>query len=246
MIRLVNAELLKLRTTRLLLWLGLLILALEVLVITLHVFKDSLASLAGPHQQRDIVGIASVSALISLILGIVASAGEFTHGTIGQTFLVAPVRERVVAAKVVAAAIAGAVLALGSCGFAWGLTALLLRSRSVPVHLGSGTALRLVLGITLAGACTGAFGIGFGSLLRRQTAAVVVALVWLLVGEPLLSVAGVERYGPGHVVASVVEAAAGDQGSDLLDFGPGLAVALLYVAVAGTAGAVVLRRSDIT
>ena len=215
---LVSAELLKLRTTRLLLWLGLLIVALEVLVISLHVSKDSLASLAGPHHQRDIVGSASVSALISLILGIVA----------------------------VAAAIAGAVLALGSCAFAWGLTALLLRSRSVPVHLGSGRSLRLVLGITLAAAFTGAFGIGFGSLLRRQSAAIVVALVWLLVGEPLLGVAGVERYGPGHVVASIVEAAAGDQGSDVLAFAPGLAVALLYIAVAGGAGAVVLRRTDIT
>jgi ABC-2 type transport system permease protein len=224
--------------------LGLLILALEVLVISLHVFQDSLASLAEPHQQRDVVSIAAVSALISLILGIVVSAGEFTHGTIGQTFLVAPVRERVLGAKVLATAVAGAVLGLASCAFAWALGALLLKARSVPVHLFSGTALRLVLGIALAAAFTGAFGIGFGSLLRRQTAAIVIALVWLLVGEPLLGVAQVERYGPGHIVASIVEA--GDQGSDLLAFGPGLAVAVVYVAVAGGLGAAVLRRTDIT
>ena len=93
-------------------------------------------------------------------------------------------------------------------------------------------------------AFTGAFWICFGSLLRRQTAAIVIALVWLLVGEPLLGVAQVERYGPGHIVASIVEA--GDQGSDLLAFGPVLAVALVYVAVAGGLGAAVLRRTDIT
>ncbi|HEY6837035.1 MAG TPA: hypothetical protein VI142_11385 [Gaiellaceae bacterium] len=242
--RLVNAELLKLRTTRLLLWLGLLILGLEILVITIHAFQDSLDSLAGPRQQRDVVSIAAVSALISLILGIVASAGEFTHGTIGQTFLVAPVRERVLGAKVGAAAIAGAALGLASCAFAWGYAALLLRSRSVPIHLASGASLRLVLGTALAAAFTGAFGIGFGSLLRRQTAAIVIALVWLLVGEPLLGVAHVDRYGPGHVVASLFEA--GNQGSDLLAFGAGIGVALVYVAVAALLGGSSLRRADIT
>ena len=76
-------------------------------MISLHVGKDSLFSLGEPRQQRDVVSIAAVSALISLILGIVASAGEFAHGTIGQTFLVAPVRERVAAAKLIAGAFAG-------------------------------------------------------------------------------------------------------------------------------------------
>jgi len=242
--RLVGGELLKLLTTRLLLWLGLLIVALEALVISLHVSQDSLDSLAGPHNQRDLVSIAAVSALISLILGIVASAGEFTHGTISQTLLVAPVRERVVGAKLAASAAAGALLGIVSCAFAWGLAALLLRARSVPLHLGSGSSLRLALGTILAAALTGAFGIGFGCLLRRQTAAIVIALVWLLVGEPLLAVAHGERYGPGHVVASVVEG--GNQSSDLLGFGAGLALGVAYVAVAGTLGGAALRRVDIT
>lgn len=244
MTRLVRAELLKVRTTRLLMWLGLLILALELLVISLHVSKDSFDSLTEPRNQRDIVSIAAVSALISLILGIVSSAGEFAHGTIGHTFLVAPVRERVAAAKVAAAAVAGGALALASCAFAWVFAALLLSGRSVPIHLWSGSTLRVVPGTVAAAAITGAFGVGFGSLVRRQTGAIVISLIWLLVGEPLLGVAGVEKYGPGHVVASVVEA--GNQGSGLLGFGAGLAVALVYVAVAGLLGGDVLRRSDIT
>jgi ABC-2 type transport system permease protein len=242
--RLVQAELLKVRTTRLLLWLGLLILALEVLVIALHVSQNSLAELAEPRNQRDVVSIAAVSALISLILGIVASAGEFANGTIGHTLLVAPVRERVAAAKLAAAALAGAGLALAACIVAWVLAALLLKARSVPVHLGSGSSLRLVAGIVLASAIAGALGVGFGSLLGRQTAAIVIALVWLLVGEPLLGIANLERYGPGHAIASVVEA--GNQGSDLLGFGAGLGLALVYAAVAGVLGALALSRADIT
>jgi ABC-type transport system involved in multi-copper enzyme maturation permease subunit len=180
-----------------------------------------------------------------LILGIVASAGEFTHGTIGQTFLIAPVRERVAAAKLIAGAFAGLVLALIACAFAWGLAAVLLSVRSVPLHLGSGGAARIAVGTILAAALTGAFGIGLGALLRRQTAAIVIALIWLLVGEPLLlGIAGVERYGPGRVIASVVEA--GNQSSDLLSFGAGLGVALVYVVIAGALGTLSLSRADIT
>jgi len=242
--RLVSAELLKLRTTRLLLWLGLLILGLEVLVIALHVSQNSVSELAQARSQRDVVSIAAVSALISLILGIVASAGEFASGTIGHTFLVAPVRERVAAAKLVAVAFAGAVLAFAACVFAWALAALLLKARSVPVHLGSGSSLRLVAGIVLAAAIAGALGVGYGSLLRRQTAAIVVALVWLLVGEPLLGIASADPYGPGRVIASVVEA--GNQGSELLSFDRGLVLALIYLAVAGVLGTLALRRADIT
>src|SRR6186713_2997997 len=105
--RLLRSELLKLVTTRLLLWLGLMVLALEVLVIALHVSQDSLASLAEPRTQRDVISIVGVAALVALLVGVVASAGEYGHGTISHTFLVAPMRERVVAAKLVACAVAG-------------------------------------------------------------------------------------------------------------------------------------------
>ena len=243
MTRLFRAEILKVLTTRLLLWLGLLVIAFEVLVIALHVGHDSLDSLASEGNQRDAVSIAAVSVLISLILGIVASAGEYTHGTINHTLLVAPVRERVAAAKLAAAALAGAFLALVSFAFAWTLATLLLSARSVPLHLFTQATLRLMLGTVLAAALAGALGVVVGLLLRRQTAAIVVALVWLLVGEPLLAIAGAERYGPGHAIASVVEA--GRQGSDLLGFGGGLAVALLYAVVAGTVGTIAMKRSDV-
>jgi ABC-type transport system involved in multi-copper enzyme maturation permease subunit len=243
MTRLLRAELLKLTTTRLLLWLGLLIVALEVLVIALHVAQDQLDSLAQPNSQRDVVSIAAAAALISLILGIVASTGEFVHGTISHTFLVSPVRERVAAAKVLVVALVGALLAALAAVFAWVFAALLLALRSVPNHLSDGGTVRLLLATILAAAITGALGVGFGSLLRRQTAAIVIALIWLLIGEPLLAIAHVDRYGPGHAVASVVEA--GQQGSDLLGFGAGLGLALLYAGGAAVLGAISLKRADI-
>jgi ABC-type transport system involved in multi-copper enzyme maturation permease subunit len=242
--RLVRAEVLKLRTTRLLLWLALLIVGLELLVISLDVANNTIDELGQAHNQRDYVGIAAVSALISLILGIVASSGEYAHGTISHTFLVTPVRERVVAAKLGSAALAGAALAVFSAAFAWGFTALLLSARSVPLHLGSRIALYLLLGTIGAGAITGALGVGLGAVLRRQTAAVVLALVWLLVAEPLLAIGHVQKYAPGHAVAAVVEA--GANGSDVLSFWPGLALALAYTAGFAILGGVVVKRADVT
>lgn len=224
--------------------LGLLILGLEVLVISLGVSQRGLDELHRASTQRDVVGIAAVSALISLILGIVSSAGEYAHGTISHTFLVMPVRERVVAAKVVSAALAGAALALFSAAFAWGFAALLLSARSVPLHLGSRVALYLLLGTIGAAAIAGALGVGLGAVLRRQTAAVVIALVWLLVAEPLLAIAGIQKYAPGHAVAAVVEA--GANGSDVLSFWPGLALALAYTVGFAVVGGAAVKRADIT
>jgi ABC-2 type transport system permease protein len=244
MSRLVGAEVLKLVTTRLLLWLGVLLVGLEVLVIALHVSQDSLASLAEARNQRDVVSIASVSALIALIVGIVLSAGEYAHGTAASSFLVAPVRERVVAAKLVVGALAGAVLAAVAAAFGWALAALLLSLRSVPLHLGSGAALRLLFGTVLAAALAGAIGVGFGSISRRQTGAIVFGFVWLLVIEPLLGIAGVQRYAPGHALASVVEG--GNQGSDLLSFGAGLGLALAYALGFAVLGALAVKGSDVS
>ena len=244
MSRLVAAEALKVVTTRLLLWLGLLLVGLELLVIALHVSQDSLGSLAEARNQRDVVSIAAVSALIALIVGIVLAAGEYAHGTAAPTFLVAPMRERVVAAKLVVGALAGAVLAAAACAFAWGLAALLLSLRSVSLHLGSGAVLRVLLGTILAAAIAGAMGVGFGSVTQRQTGAIVFAFIWLLVVEPLLAIAGIERFAPGHALASVVEG--GTQGSDLLSFGAGLALSVGYVLGFAILGALVVRGSDVT
>jgi ABC-2 type transport system permease protein len=242
--RLVHAEVLKLVTTRLLLWLGLLVLGLAILVISLNVSQDSASHAATPDAQRSIVSFAAVSALIALIVGIVASAGEYAHGTAAHTFLVTPVRERVVASKAVAAAIAGLALGLFASVACWALLALWLAGRSLPLHLFTRGMLDLFLGILGAAALTGAIGVGFGSVVRRQTAAIVVALVWLLVGEPLLSVAGVQQYAPGHAIAAVVNA--GQHSSELLDLGPGIAVAVAYALVLGIAGTVLVDRDDVT
>ena len=71
MIRLIRAELVKLSTTRLFLWLGLLIVALSGFVTTITVLSTDKLSLATLNQQRSLVQFAAVGAIIALIVGIV-------------------------------------------------------------------------------------------------------------------------------------------------------------------------------
>ncbi len=244
MIRLLRAELLKLRTTRLLLWLGLLIVALVALVVSLNAAQDTAFDLAQAGPQRDLFSISAASAVIAVILGIVSSAGEYAHKTAAQTFLVTPVRERVVVAKVLAAMVAGVALAAFAEAAAFGLAALWIVGKSAPFLLATHDILLLALGTLAAGALAGAIGAGFGAVVRRQTAAIVVALVWLLVGEPLLGIANGQRYAPGHTIAAVVEA--GRHNGELLRFWPGVIVALVYATAFALAGAIAVARSDVT
>jgi len=242
--RLLHAELLKATTTRILLWLALLIVGLIVLLVSLTAANNPADELAQPGHQRDLVSFAAVSALIALILGIIISAGEFAHGTIGQTFLVAPARERVVAAKLVTGAVAGLALAAFAEACALGMTALWVSGKSVSAHLGTHDMAYLVLGIPVAGAIAGAIGVGLGSLLRRQTGAIVLALIWLLVGEPVLAISGIQRYAPGHAIAAVVDA--GRHSGELLHFWPGFLLALFYAALLGLLGTFAVAGTDVT
>jgi len=243
-IRLVRAELAKLSTTRLFLWLGLLIVALSGFVTTITVLSDDESSLATLSQQRSLAQFAAVGAIIALIVGIVMSSGEYAHGTIAHTFLVSPVRPRVTAAKLIAGAIVGVLVA----GFAelvtWTIAAAWISGKSLPFLLDSRRILETYLGILGAGALAAVLGVGLGALLRRQTAAIVLALIWLLVGEPVVSIAGIQEYAPGHAIAAV--AVAGERSGELLGLWPGLLVALVYLAGFAAAGAVAMNRSDVS
>jgi ABC-type transport system involved in multi-copper enzyme maturation permease subunit len=243
-IRLVRAELVKLSTTRLFLWLGLLMVALSGFVTTITVLSTDELSLATLDQQRSVAQFAAAGAIIALIVGIVLAAGEYAHGTIAHTFLVSPVRLRVVAAKLIAGAIVGVLVT----GFAelvtWTIAAAWISGRSVPFLLDSRPVLDTYLGILGAGALAAVLGVGLGAVLRRQTAAIVIALVWLLVGEPVLSIAGIQEYAPGHAIAAV--AVAGERSSELLGLWPGLLVALVYGIAFAAAGAVAMERTEVS
>ena len=108
-------------TTRLLLWLGLLLIAFEVLVIALHVGHDSLGVAGGGAEPaRHRLDRGGLGADLADPRNRSRRRRVHARDDCSHTLLVAPVRERVVAAKLAGAALAGAALALVSVVFAWG------------------------------------------------------------------------------------------------------------------------------
>jgi ABC-type transport system involved in multi-copper enzyme maturation permease subunit len=120
--------------------------------------------------------------LIVLVLGIMVVTTEFFHQTATTTFLTTPHRSAVVGAKLVAAALLGAVIWLFSVIITVPATALYLASRDLNGALGDAAVLR-ALGLNLLAYVLWAiFGVGFGVLLRSQIAATVTGIILYLAG----------------------------------------------------------------
>src|SRR4051812_1876836 len=105
MIALIRAELLRMRTTRLALWMILgtamgVVLAVGAAIASAG--RDGFPALDTTDGVRNVLGGTAAATTAALVLGIVALTGEFRHGTATTTFLVTPDRRRVVAAKVAA------------------------------------------------------------------------------------------------------------------------------------------------
>jgi ABC-2 type transport system permease protein len=217
--RLVGAELLKLRTIRSPLGLFLGVLALAALALVGNIASGTLdtdADRAGLLAQAAATGLA-----FATLLGIIAVTNEFRHGTVVQTFLLEPVRERVVAAKAVAGTLGGAVYgaAAGVAAVAVALPWLASRGASLPVD---GELLLALMRLVVAFALAGVLGVAVGFLIRSQVGAIVFALAWFLVIEPLLALLGfalwrndfgrspIDPYLPGSAFDAFVTGGAGD------------------------------------
>jgi ABC-type transport system involved in multi-copper enzyme maturation permease subunit len=200
----------------------------------------SSGEITSASDDRTVARIAAIAVVFSLILGTVVSGAEGTHGTITQTFLVAPVRERVLAAKAVVAVALGVVLGA--------LAEVLTLAVAVPgASLSLHNARYVLVGVLIGCAATGAIGVGLGAIFHRQGPAIVVALVWLLIGESVLAIGLRDnvKYLPGHVVAGAVAGTRGSSGSDLLGAWAGVAGSALYAAGFLVAGGALLSRRDV-
>src|SRR3954452_6911680 len=111
MMRLVTAEVLKLRTTRTFYVLMLIALALVVLpTIPISAFaKFSDTDNDGP-MEAFLFFIGGLVQTFALVLGILAATTEFRHGTITPTLLVVPNRVRLMLSKLIAAVVVGLIL----------------------------------------------------------------------------------------------------------------------------------------
>ena len=207
----------------------------------------SRAELVDVTWQRDLTSTAGFAVLFALLYGILVVTTEFRHGTMTPTLLVTPVRERLVAAKAIAAAATGIVVAALALLLALGIAFPWVGARGASIgvdrELGANVA-----GLIGAAGLWGALGVAIGTLLRSQVAAFVGSLVWLLIVEPLveaLTDLGGLDVGP-YLPGSAIDALSATPGEELLSAWAGLALSLGYLAFASALALVLFARRDVS
>ncbi|HEV7823703.1 MAG TPA: ABC transporter permease [Mycobacteriales bacterium] len=194
--------------------------------------------------------------LFVMLLGALMVTNEFQHQTATPTFLATPRRVRVIGSKLITAVGLGAAFGLVQMLISVPVGAVFLSMKAVDTHLGDPTVLAALALNLLAYAVWTVFGVGIGTLLRNQIAAIVVCVVLKVVAEQILS-----------LVLMLLSRVAGDWVMDLAwalpsqastvmtsatrlpDAPPwyvGAAILLAYGLVTAGVGAAITRRRDIT
>jgi ABC-type transport system involved in multi-copper enzyme maturation permease subunit len=262
-IAIMRSEWLKLRTTAVpwvLTGIALLVNALLILVIFLNRpgsngpggGGSSSLGFTVPHttqQLRNLVGSGFQGYLFALLLGTLVVTTEFRHKTVTTSFLVTPVRSMLVAGKLLTAAVLGALLAvvmLVATVIGGGLT-LAARGGSFSdmVHQIPSVA----PGMILVFALFAILGVGVGSVLTNQVAAIIVVLGWFIILEGILVslVHGAERWVPTGAATAAANLTRG-RGVDfgLFAWWQGALLMLFYGLFFAALGSFILTRRDIT
>jgi hypothetical protein len=187
---------------------------------------DPFGSAAGPIGATGLL-----TALVLLAVGVLSTAGEWTHGTVQTTFLLVPQRGRVVAAKALATAGLGAVLATVAAGLAS-----IVLAATIGSDLNWSAAPHALIAVVAAGAAFAVTGAGVGAALANSPAALTGLYLVILGVLPVLR---------------AVEPAIGDKvdpGQAVLDLAQGseqaraVAIIVGWMVISTVAGAVLTRR----
>ena len=239
MTALLRAELLKLRTTR-----TFAVLVAEALATTLLLVGLNAASqkVGHDHDLRRILA-ADAAGWLALLLAAVVTTGEWRHRTIAGTFLAAPDRTRVLAAKVCVCAGAGVALSFVGTVAAIGLGTAILSRRGLHTPDVGILADILWRNLVIAG-LYGAIGVAVGALVRSQPATIAGLLIAALMVEPALlaTVPEAGRFGPLVGAPSGIAAV---HSAQVLLLVPALLVMLAWTAAALAGAALRLRRGDL-
>jgi ABC-2 type transport system permease protein len=247
MTALLQAELIKLRTTRTFLALTAAAVGTSLLITVL------VAVLTEPTQDEVLTDVftSDTSSLFITILAVVGITGEWRHKTITSSLLAAPDRLRFLTAKTVAFAAAGLVLSLLISVAITVVGLIILTVRDLPTPE-AGELIEQIARNALVAALLGAFGVGIGALVRNQVVAVVGLLVLGFAVDPavLALVADVGRFSPFSALpVAITDVPPEDAGlpSDVDVLSPGLALLamLAWIGAAFAAGAALLIRRDL-
>lgn len=242
MTALLQAELLKLRTTRTFVTLVAVAVGLSLLLVALSALLDENFT---EERVRELFTF-DFSSLFILLLGVIGMAGEWRHRTITTSILAAPNRTRLLGAKILSYAVAGALLALIVTVVIAAVGTLILSARG-EVTIGVVDIADVLWRNLVVAALLGAFGVCVGGLVRNQVVAIVGLLFLSFVLEPtvIALASDVGKFLPtvGAPNGVIGTDSIGDE--PLLEPGLALLVLLGWVGLGFAATATVLQRRDL-
>jgi ABC-2 type transport system permease protein len=252
MTRSIRTELLKLRTIRLPLGLLATAVGLTALVTILGAAGAGGSGHMAPPPLNTAAGLGAIlnrtgfGMLMAAVFGVTVASGEFRHGTATTTYLATPDRVRVLIAKAIVAAGVGLLFGLVAAGLTTGIGLAFVAAKGYQVALSWGTIARFAAGAILGSGLLAAAGVGLGSLLRSQLAAIITAFAWGLVVEQVIGglFDSTQAYLPYTAATTMAGATLGGGTSPL----PFAAAAALVAGVAALLSAVAARttvQSDI-
>jgi hypothetical protein len=250
MTRLIGAELLKLRSTQVWLWL----LAAVVLLgggIVAGSFATS-GAVKDAHDVANSIAYANGACVATFILGALGITTEYRHQTITPTLLGTPSRWAVVGAKLIGYAIVGAGYAVACLAVQLSIALPWASAKGIDLG-GDGAELRrVVLGMVAVLTLMALVGVGVGALVKNQVVTIVVSLVFFFVLEGVISaipyVRDVWRYTPSGGITSLLFTGSDARVNDapVLSHWGGALVLLAWAAVPAVIGAGLTMRRDIT
>jgi ABC-2 type transport system permease protein len=242
---LAHAEVAKLLSTRTVRWVIIAELALIALAESGAVESGGISStkLATSGGVRLLLGHGGLAAVMTLIIGVTISAGEYRHGTIADTFLSTPRRTPVLLAKFWIAAIVGLLAGVLSSAVALATALIWYSEKGVSFGASDGTVVRTLAGVTAWHVLYAVIGVALGALMRAQSAAIVTALVWIFIAETAVASLAVSlgRWLPGTAARGLGY----DPSSGLLAQAGGGVVLTLWAAALCAGAVVVISRRDV-
>jgi len=252
-----RAELLKIRTTAVP-WVlaGIAVLINGLLILVVFLSRDNAmdSGYTVPHttqQLRNLLGSGFQGYLLALMLGVLMVTVEFRHKTVTTSFLVTPRRAEFVTGKLLAAAVLGALL-----GLLMLVVALVGGGLTLVARGGSFGALAHQIpavwpGFVLVFVLFAVLGVGVGSILTNQVAAIIVSLGWFIILEGILTalVPAATKWVPTGAAAAASNLTRGDRNGPhfvLFDWWQGTLLMLAYGLAFAAIGSYLLTRRDIT
>ena len=200
----------------------------------------------------------SVGYVFPVLIGALATTGEFRHQTLTPTFLATPRRGVVLGAKTVALTLVGAGFGVVALAASVGIGAGIMSAFGVDALLLDSETWLLVARSVLAMALWAAIGVGLGVLVPSQVASIVIVLAFTQFIEPLLRLAAsflevtakIGNFLPGAASDALVGASIftlmNPAGAAPLDWWQGGLVLLGYALVATVFGYAVSWKKDVT